>query len=173
MSMTGDITFHYHTPDRIPEDILTRVQELIDRGEAVGPSYIRENLRDAFLIAYALDKEMRVVGTVTHKYPKEVYRRRIEEATGLSLSGYLERGYTSVEPAYRKRNIADILIKGLIARSKGQRIYTTIRMDNLPALRLTRKNRMTLAATFINPRTGNKIGVFVNSLEQTIPPTLL
>ncbi|MFC1579760.1 GNAT family N-acetyltransferase, partial [Thermodesulfobacteriota bacterium] len=85
--------------------------------------------------------------------------------TGLSLSGYLERGYTAIDPAYRKRNIADFLIKGLIERSRDKKIYTTIRMDNLPALKLTRKNMMILAATFVNQRTGNELGVFVNTLE--------
>jgi len=165
MPMKDKITFHYRTPDMIPPNILIQVRELVDRGAAVGTSYVRDNLRDAFLIGYALDEEMRVVGTVTHKTPKEIYRESIEQATGLSLSGYLERGYTSIEPAYRKRNIADFLIKGLIERSKGQRIYTTIRMDNLPALKLTRKNKMILAATFVNQRTGNEIGVFVNTPE--------
>lgn len=165
MPVKDHITFHYRTPDRIPPDILDQVRDLVQQGAAVGTSYLRENLHDAFLIAYALDEEMRVVGTVTHKHPKEAYRKRIEQATGLLLSGYLERGYTSVLPAYRKCDIADILIKGLIERSKGQKIYTTIRMDNLPALRLTHKNKMTLAATFVHHKTGNEIGVFVNTTE--------
>jgi GNAT superfamily N-acetyltransferase len=165
MPAKENITFHYQTPDRIPPDILLQIRELIERGEAVGTSYVEENLNDAFLVAYALDDEMRVLGTVTHKYPKEIYRRGLEQATGLSLSGYLERGYTAVDTAHRRRDIADVLIKGLIERSKGQKIYTTIRMDNIPALRLTRKNRMTLAATYINQRTGNEIGVFVNTRE--------
>lgn len=165
MDMKDEITFHYRTPDMIPPDILNQVRELVDRGAAVGTSYVRDNLKDAFLVAYALDGEMRVIGTVTHKIPKEIYRKGIEQATGLSLAGYLERGYTSIEPDYRKRNIADILIRGLIERSKGQRIYTTIRMDNPSALKLTRKNKMILAATFVNQRTGNEIGVFVNTAE--------
>jgi hypothetical protein len=165
MAMKDEITFHYRTPDMISPDILNQVRELVDRGAAVGTSHVRDNLKDAFLVAYALDGEMCVIGTVTQKIPKEIYRKGIEQATGLSLSGYLERGYTSIEPAYRKRNIADILIRGLIERSKGQRIYTTIRMDNIPALKLTRKNKMILAATFVNQRTGNEIGVFVNTLE--------
>jgi len=80
----------------------------------------------------------------------------------LTLSGYLERGYTAVEPDFRNRDIADILIKGLSERLQRERIYVTISMDNTPALKLTHKNNMVLAATFIHDKTGNKIGVFVN-----------
>jgi hypothetical protein len=35
-------------------------------------------------------------------------------------------------------------------------------MDNAPPINLTLKNGMSLAATFINRRTGHEIGVFVN-----------
>lgn len=156
------ITFHYHTPDQVEPAFLDQIRDLIERGEAVGTSFVQDNLRDARLIGYALDEAMRVVGSVTLKRPKAAYRKKIERATGLSLSGYLERGYTVVEPGYRKQDIADILIKGLIERSKDARIYVTISMDNHPALRLTYKNNMILAATFIHDRTGNQIGVFLN-----------
>ena len=159
------ITFHYRTPDQIEPAVLDQIRDLIQRGGGVGKSFIRDNLRDARLIGYALDEALRVVGSVTLKRPKEAYRKKIERATGLSLSGYLERGYTVVEPDYRRRNIADILIKGLIERSRGERIYVTIRMDNPPPLRLTYKNNMVLAATFIHDKTGNKIGVFVNKVD--------
>ena len=122
---------------------------------------MQENLHNAFLIGYATDHG-RMIGTVTHKNPKPAYRKRIEAATGLDLSGYIERGYTSVEPEYRKLGIADILIKGLIERSRGNKIYVTIRMDNIPALKLTYKNGMTLAAIFIDQKSGREIGVFTN-----------
>jgi hypothetical protein len=67
-----------------------------------------------------------------------------------------------VEAEFRNYDVADRLIKGLIERSWGQKIYVTIRMDNTFALELTYKNNMVLAAQFINERTGNKIGVFTN-----------
>lgn len=128
----------------------------------MGSSYIKDNLCNAFLIGYATDQKGRVIGTVTLKRPKEAYRRKIESLTGLDLSGHLERGYTSVADPWRNLGIADQLIKGLIERSSGQRIYVTIRMDNRPALALTYNNRMILAATFFNEKTGHKIGVFAN-----------
>ncbi len=157
-----NIRFYFNKPDEISSQILDQIQRLIRKGGAVGSAHIKENLENAFLVSYALNQEGLVVGTVTLKHPKEEYRRKIEAATGLDLSGYLERGYTSVDPVFRNYDVADRLIRGLIERSEGQKIYVTIRMDNTFALELTYKNNMVLAAQFINERTGHKIGVFTN-----------
>jgi hypothetical protein len=161
-SQKDTITFHFKKPEEIGPHHLNQIHQLVLKGGEVGASFVRENLENAFLIGYAVDQKDRVVGTVTHKRPKEVYRRKIERATGLDLSGYLERGYTSVEPEFKDQEIADTLIKGLIERSRGERIYVTIRMDNRFALSLTYKNGMSLAAQYTNWRTGHKIGLFTN-----------
>jgi hypothetical protein len=157
-----NVAYFFEKPDQISSQVLDQIQFLIKKGGAVGSAYIKENLENAFLVSYALDQEGLVIGTVTLKHPKDAYRRKIEAATGLDLSGYLERGYTSVEPEFRNSDVADRLIKGLIERSRGQKIYVTIRMDNTFALELTYKNNMVLAAQFIHERTGHKIGVFTN-----------
>jgi hypothetical protein len=156
------LTYYFKKPDEISSQVLDQIQRLIRKGGEVGSAFIRENLENAFLVSYALDLEGLVVGTVTLKHPVEAYRRKIEAITGLDLSGYLERGYTSVEEGFRNSDVADRLVKGLIDRSVGQKIYVTIRMDNTFALDLTYKNNMVLAAQFINDRTGHKIGVFTN-----------
>ena len=157
--------FFYKSPDELSSQTLDQISELIRQGGEVGSAYIRENLQNAYLIGYALDRSGRVVGTVTLKRPRQIYRKKIEDATGLHLEGYLERGYTSINPEYRRHDIADTLIKGLIKRSQGEKVYTTIRLDNTHALNLTHKNGMVLAATFIHWRTGNEIGVFLQGLE--------
>lgn len=151
----------FKKPDQIPSEIFDQIQNLIKKGGAVGTSWVKENLENAFLIGYATHKG-RVIGSITHKYPKEEYRKKIEAATGLDLSGYLERGYTTVRPEYREQDIADVLLKGLVRRSKGKKIYVTIRMDNIPPIKLTYKNDMVLAAKFTNPGTGHEIGIFTN-----------
>ena len=156
--------FYFKKPDETSPNIVDQIHQLITKGGGVGTSYIRENLQNAFLISYATDQSGRVIGTVTLKRPKESYRKKIQGATGLDLSGYLERGYTSVEPAFRDQDIADKLIKGLIERSKDQKVYVTIRMDNRPALELTYKNGMVFAAKYLSAKTGHEIGVFVNKL---------
>ncbi len=157
----GTINFYFKKSEEISPHILDQIQSLIKKGGGVGSAYIEENLQKAFLVSYAMDQK-RVVGTVTLKRPKEDYRKKIETATGLDLSGCLERGYTSVHPEFRDQDIADALIKGLIEKSKGRKIYATIRMDNISPLMLTYKNNMILAAQFINERTGRQIGLFMN-----------
>lgn len=164
-----EIKYFFRRPDRIPPDILQQIRDLIVRSGGVGTAYIEENLRNAYLIGYAMHRD-RVIGSVTHKFPKIEYHKKIEQATGWDLSGYIERGYTSADPEFRDQDIPDVLIKGLIERSKGKKIYVTIRLDNIPPLRLTYKNGMSLVAKFVHPKTGNELGLFIN---QRVPPPAL
>ena len=161
------IEYFFKKPHQVPSEILDQIKNLIKKGGEVGTAYIDENLRNAFLIGYAMHQE-KVVGTSTHKHPLGEYRQKIEAATSLDLSEYLERGYTSVDPAYRGHEIGDRLLKGLIKRSQGKKIYVTIRMGNIPPIKLTYKNQMSLAATFIHHKTGHKVGVFTNQKPSPI-----
>ena len=155
------IQFLFTKPNETPAPILDQICSLITSGRGVGTSWVQENLDKAFLIGYALSGD-RVVGTSTHKYPKTRYRKKIETETGLDLSGYLERGYTTVDPEFRDMGIGGKVIQGLIERSKGQKIYVTIRLDNPWPLKMTYRVGMVLAARFINDRTGHELGVFTN-----------
>ena len=157
----ANIEYFFEKPEEIPIKILDQLRILIEEGSGVGTSWVKENLRYAFLIGYA-EHEGEVVGTSTHKYPKEAYRKKIETATGLDLTGYLERGYTTVRPECRDLGIGGRLIKGLIEKSENKKVYVTIRMDNIPPVKMTYKEGMVLAATFVNERTGHELGVFAN-----------
>lgn len=156
------VTFHFDRPSEIPDATLEGIERLIRQGSAVGSAFVGENLRNAFLIGYAVDALGEVIGTVTLKRQKIPYRKKLEAATGRDLEGYLERGYTSVDKAWRGRGIAGELIGGLIRRSPAQRVYVTIRMNNGPALELARKHGMVLAATFVHEKTEHELGLFVN-----------
>ncbi len=156
-----DIRYGFSPPDETPEEVLRQISDLVAKSGGVGTSWIRENLKKAFLVGYAIH-ENRVVGTSTHKYPKERYLKKIEAETGLDLSGFLERGYTAVDPAFRNKGIGLKVIQGLIERSKGKRIYVTIDMNNPWPLKMTRRVGMVLAARFMNQRTGHELGVFTN-----------
>jgi anaerobic magnesium-protoporphyrin IX monomethyl ester cyclase len=157
----SQMSYFFKRAEEIPQEILSEIQGLIALGEGVGTSWIDDNLKRAFLIGYAIE-EGRVVGTMTLKQPPEKYLNAIQQKTHVALDGYLERGYSSVRPEYRGLGVGDALLKGLVSHAPAQKIYVTIRMDNLPALKLTRKNEMRLAATFINERTGHEIGLFIN-----------
>jgi GNAT superfamily N-acetyltransferase len=156
-----DIRCFFTKPDETPGNVLDQICSLVASGGGVGISWLRENLSKAFLIGYAVCDD-RVVGTSTHKYPKERYRKKIEAETGLDLSGFLERGYTAVDPEFRDMGIGGRVIQGLIERSMGRKIYVTIDMENPWPLKMTHRVGMTLAARFINERTGHELGVFTN-----------
>lgn len=164
------IKYFFKKPHLIPPETFNQIKNLIIKEGGVGKVYIDDNLRDAYLVGYACDGD-RVIGTVTHKIQKEDYRKKLEAATGLDLSGYIERGYTAVEPQYRKLDIADALIKGLIERSKRKKIYVTIRLDNVPPLKLAYKNGMAMVAKYVHHKTGNELGLFIN--QRALPPALL
>jgi GNAT superfamily N-acetyltransferase len=162
----GDRTEYFvKTPEEIAPDVMEMICGLIEAGGEVGRSWIRENLKAAFLIGYAME-EGRVVGTLTHKRPKEKYLAYLKEKTGIELTGYLERGYTYLRPEYRGRGIADRILKALVERSRGMKIYVTIRTDNKKAVALSLRNGMRLVASYHNDRTGHEIGLFTNT-----PPT--
>jgi anaerobic magnesium-protoporphyrin IX monomethyl ester cyclase len=155
------IQYFFQKPDEIPSEVLEKIYDLVESGGEVGVSWVRENLKDAFLIGYAV-LQGRIVGAMVHKKPLEKYVRQIEEKTHLDLKGYLERGYTYVKPEFRGLGVGDRLLKGLVSGSSGKKIYVTIRMDNLPPIQLTLRNNMKLAATYVNERTGHEIGIFTN-----------
>ena len=157
----SDIIYFFEKPEEIPLKTLDQIRNLIREGSGVGTSWIKENLRDAFLIGYA-EHRGEVVGTSTHKYPKEEYRKKIETVTGLDLTRYLERGYTAVRREYRDLGIGGRLIRGLIEKSENNKTYVTIRMDNTPPLKMTYKEGMVFVGKFINERTGHELGVFAN-----------
>jgi len=156
-----EVRYCFTPPDETPEAVLDQISDLVAQSGGVGTSWIKGNLQKAFLIGYAVCEE-RVVGTSTHKYPKKRYRKKIEAESGLDFSGYLERGYTAVDPKFRNRGIGLKVIQGLIERSGGRKIYVTIDMNNPWPLKMTHRVGMVLAARFINERTGHELGVFTN-----------
>jgi GNAT superfamily N-acetyltransferase len=160
---TDPVSCHFRKPEDIPPKTLAEIRDLVAGGGAVGTSWIEEMLQGAYLIGYAETSAGRVVGCEVLKHPKESYRKKIETAAGLDLSGYLERGYLAVAEAYRGRGIAESVVGGLIERTKDQWAYTAIRMDNHAVVRMTEKHGMRLAGRFVNPRTGHEIGIFVRT----------
>lgn len=160
---TEPVSFHFRRPEQIPLKTLGEIRDLVARGGAVGTAWIDEMLKSAFLIGYAEDTGGRVVGCEVLKTPKEDYRIKIEKATGLDLSGYLERGYAAVDEGYRGRGILDTLVGGLIEHAQGRKAYVTTNLDNRPVVWLTEKHGMRLAGRYVNPRTGHEIGVFIST----------
>ncbi|MBU0514265.1 MAG: GNAT family N-acetyltransferase [Proteobacteria bacterium] len=160
--MTPTIDYHYRRPDELGPELMDEVCALIREVGSMRPERVRENLERAFLIGYA-HSGGRVVGTVTLKRPRAEYVRAVEDKTGLDLTGYLERGYTSVRPAYRGLAVGATLIRELTTRAAGRPIYVVIASDNAAAQALARGADTHLRATFFSQALGQEVGVWVQS----------
>ena len=60
------IQYFFQKPDEVPTEILERIYDLVESGGEVGVSWLKENLKHAFLIGYAVEQGM-VVGAMVHK----------------------------------------------------------------------------------------------------------
>lgn len=156
-----NVEYMFLKGEELTDSLVERLKMLISLGGEVGTSWVEDNLKEAVYVGYAAEKG-RIVGTMCHKRPKEKYLKYLYEKAGLDLRGYLERGYSVVRPEYRGMGVGDKLLKGLVAKTPNEKIYVTIRLDNIPAIKLTTKNNMRLKASFFNEKTGHLVGIFVN-----------
>jgi GNAT superfamily N-acetyltransferase len=154
------IEYHYRRPEELSPELLDEICALILEVGSMRPERVRENLERAFLIGYA-QSEGRVVGTVTLKRPRPEYVQSVEDQTGLDLSGFLERGYTSVRSEYRGLAVGATLIRDLTARAEGRPIYVVIASDNPAAQALARGNDTHLRATYFSRILDKEVGVWV------------
>jgi ribosomal protein S18 acetylase RimI-like enzyme len=156
------VNYKYLQPQDIKPERLKQIRDLIIQGDAVGKSWIRENLQKSRLIGFATNAKDGVIAVLVLKQPLDEYRKKLETYTGLDLSGFLEEGYITVKKEYRNRGIGGILVKGLKARSKDLKVYLTVRTTNIPALHLAKKTGLRYAVEFMNPGTGHHIGIYTN-----------
>lgn len=154
------LDLHFLPPGRITPQLMARIEALVKAGGAVGPAWVGYHLVRAHLVSFALDGE-RVAGTVCLKNPRPEYVERLHRLSGLDLTGYLERGYTSVAPAYRGLRLATALVRGLTRRSQGMPTYTIIALDNAKAQGVTSRAGTWLAASFFSEIKGKEIGIWL------------
>ena len=69
----SDIIYFFEKPEEIPLKTLDQVRILIEEGSGVGTSWVKENLRDAFLIGYAEHE-----GGLSALQPTNILRRNTE-----------------------------------------------------------------------------------------------
>lgn len=160
------LSLHFLPPGQIEPAILEAIEALVVDGGAVGPQWVGYHLRRAHLISYALDGQT-VAGSVTLKNPRPEYLARLRQRCGLDLRGYLERGYTSVRPAYRGQGLATRLVRGLVERAQGWPIYTVIALDNSRALGVTSHAGTRKVASFHSEIVNKTIGIW---LQGPLPP---
>ncbi|MBI4799629.1 MAG: GNAT family N-acetyltransferase [Desulfarculus sp.] len=159
-AVQDDLALHCQAPGQLPPGRLDQIEALVRAGQAVGTQYVRHNLERAHLIAYALEGG-RVVATVTLKNPRPEYVQRLRRRTGLDLSGYLERGYTSVHSGFSGRGLGTRLVRHLTEEAPGRQIYVVIAMHNLAAQAISIRCGTQLVARFFSRATGQEYGVWI------------
>lgn len=156
------LEYHYQAPDEIAPKLFEHICRLVESGGAVAVGWVRHNLRRAYVIAYAMEQGA-LVGVSSLKHPREEFIARLKKLTGLDLSGYVERGYTSVRPQYRGLGIGTKLLEGetAIARQRGRRLYAILSEDNIGAQQMAIRNNTVKTVTFYSDKAGKDMAVWL------------
>ncbi|MBT8350272.1 MAG: hypothetical protein KJO26_03430 [Deltaproteobacteria bacterium] len=155
-----NIEFYFVKPDELPVGYLDEICRMIEAGGSVGTKWVRYNLKQAFLIGYALAKGI-MVGNSCLKHPRPEYIEAIKRKSGLDLSGYLERGYTSVKPAYRGLGLGTKLLEGLTLRAGDRKIFSIISEDNAATKKIAIRNRTKQVASYYSDKLGKQVGIWM------------
>ena len=155
-----NISFHFVKPQELPPGYLDEICRMVEAGGSVGTKWVRYNLERAFLIGYVLEQGM-IVGNSSLKHPRPEYVEAINKQSGLDLSNYLERGYTSVRPEYRGMGIGTKLLEGLTARVGKKKVFSIIGEDNVATQKIALRNQTKRVTTFYSERLGKEMGVWM------------
>ena len=154
------LSFHYCRPDQLPAGYLDVICDMVAAGGTVAATYVRSNLEKAFLVGYVLENDI-IVGNSSLKHPRPVYIDAVRRQSGLDLSGFVERGYTSVRPEYRGLGIGTRLLAGLTERADGRRIFSVIAEDNHATQLIARRNDTRRVATYFSQKAGKPVGIWM------------
>lgn len=155
-----NIEFYFVKPDELPAGYLDEICRMVEAGGSVGTKWVRYNLERAFLIGYALVKGV-IVGNSSLKRPRPEFLEAIKRQSGLDLSHYLERGYTSVRPEYQGLGIGTKLLEGLTSRAGNRKIFSIISEDNVATKKIAIRNRTRQVASYYSERMGKQMEIWM------------
>lgn len=154
------LTYRFSAPSDLPEGYLDQIVAMVAAGGSVDLNFVRYHLERAHLIACAEDLGL-LVGNSCLKHPRREYTDAVSKQIGLDLSGYLERGYTSVRPEYRGLGVGAKLLEGLTRRVPGYKIFSVIAEGNTATQKMAIRNRTRRVASFFSQRTQKEIGIWI------------
>lgn len=161
------LAYHFLTPDRLPDGYLDEICDMVAAGGTVAATHVRSNLERAFLIAYVEERGV-IVGNSSLKNPRPAYIDSVRRRSGPDLSGYVERGYTSVRPEYRGLGMGTKLLEGLTQRAGDRKIFSVIAEDNEATKIIAIRNRTRHVATYFSEKAGKPVGIWIP--EKMIDP---
>ena len=159
--MIGDaLEYHFLPPDRLPDGYLDEICAMVAAGGTVSTTHVRFNLERAHLIGYVQEKGV-IVANSSLKNPRPEYIDTVRRQSGLDLTGYVERGYTSVRPEYRGMGIGTKLLEGLTQRAGDRKIFSVIAEDNAATKVIAMRNRTRKVATYFSEKAGKPVGIWM------------
>jgi GNAT superfamily N-acetyltransferase len=159
-TLGSQLDYHYTPPGKLPPGFMDEICLMVADGGSVDMERVRDNLEKAFLIAYAMEEGV-IVGNSSLKNPRPEYIKTVNRQSGLDLTHYVERGYTSVRPEYRGMGIGARLLAGLTKRAGDHKVFSVISEDNAAARKMAIRNRTRQVAEYYSPRLGKKVGVWI------------
>ncbi|MEW5912890.1 MAG: GNAT family N-acetyltransferase [Thermodesulfobacteriota bacterium] len=162
------VTYHFHPPAEVSKERLEEIAQLVLAGGRVKPKWLRYNLARAYMVGWA-EEEGVLVGTDTLKRPRPEYLAVIKSYSGMDLTGYTERGYISVRPEYRGLGVGGQLIKRLVARAGGLKMFVIVGRDNPSGEQVLAKNNTRLVTTYFSRLLGKEMGIWM-PVDQEPPP---
>lgn len=154
------LKYHFLPPDRLPDGYLEEICAMVAAGGTVAATHVRFNLQRAHLIGYVQEKGV-IVGNSSLKNPRPEYIEAVQRQTGLDLTGFVERGYTSVRPEYRGLGIGTRLLEGLTQQAGNRRIFSVIAEDNAATKIIAVRNRTRKVATYFSEKAGKPVGLWM------------
>jgi len=155
-----NMVYHFVKPRDVPPGYLDEICRMIKAGGSVGTKWVRYNLERAFLIGYVLERGV-IVGNSSLKHPRTEYVEAVNRQSGLDLSQYLERGYTSVRPEYRGMGIGTKLLEGLTERIGNRKLFSIIGADNVATQKIALRNKTRRVTSFYSKRLKKEVGVWI------------
>jgi GNAT superfamily N-acetyltransferase len=154
------MAYHFCPPDQLPSGHLDEICAMVAAGGTVATTHVRYNLERAHLIGYVQENGV-IVGNSSLKNPRSEYIETVRRQSGLDLTGYVERGYTSVRPEYRGLGIATSLLEGLTRRAGDRKIFSVISEDNEATKIIAKRNRTRKVATYFSNKAGKPVGIWM------------
>lgn len=154
------MTYRFCPPDQLPDGRLDAICAMVAAGGTVAATHVRSNLERAYLIGYVLENGI-VVANSSLKNPRPQYIDSVRQRAGLDLTGFVERGYTSVRPEYRGLGIGTRLLEGLTARAGDRNIFSVIAEDNEATKIIARRNRTRQVAGYYSEKAGKPVGIWM------------
>ena len=154
------LEYHFLPPERLPDGYFAEICAMVAAGGTVAATHVRFNLQRAHLIGYVQENGV-IVGNSSLKNPRPEYLEAVRRQTGLDLTGFVERGYTSVRPEYRGLGIGTRLLEGLTRRAGNRKIFSVIAEDNAATQIIAIRNRTRKVATYFSEKAGKPVGIWM------------